>query len=86
VEWLREAVNELADIWIKADSPLRQIITQATQALDQELQADPFGRSESREGDVRVLFASPLANLFEVDPRDGVVWVLHAWSFRHNKT
>jgi hypothetical protein len=61
----RGGVNELADIWINADSPLRQKITEATQSLDQELQVDPFRHSESREGDVRILFAPPLAILFE---------------------
>lgn len=35
VAWLREAVDELADIWIKADSPSRKAITQATHILDQ---------------------------------------------------
>ncbi len=35
VEWLREAVGELAELWIEADSPLRQAITEATHALDQ---------------------------------------------------
>ena len=34
VAWLREAVNELADIWIKADSPSRKAITEATHILD----------------------------------------------------
>jgi hypothetical protein len=64
VEWLREAVGELAELWIEANSPLRQAITEATHALDQELQADPFRRSESREGEVRILFSNPLAVLF----------------------
>jgi hypothetical protein len=68
VEWLREAVGELAELWIEADSPFRQAITEATHALDQELQADPFRVSESREGDVRISFSKPLAILFEVDP------------------
>src|SRR5208337_3896864 len=26
VEWLREAVSELADLWIEADSPFRQVL------------------------------------------------------------
>jgi len=37
VEWLQEAVSELADVWIKADSASRQSITEATHTLDQEL-------------------------------------------------
>jgi hypothetical protein len=84
VEWLRAAFDELADIWIKADSRLRQNITEATHTLDLELQADPFRQSESREGNVRILFASPLAILFDVDPRQGIVWVLHVWSIRQD--
>jgi hypothetical protein len=81
VEWLREAVGELAEIWTRADSASRQTITQATHALDQELQADPFRQSESREEDVRILFVHPLAVLFEVDPRQRIVWILHVWTF-----
>ena len=82
VEWLRETVDELAELWIEADSPLRQAITEATHALDQELQADPFWRSESREGDVRISFSNPLALLFDVDPKQKIVWILHVWRFR----
>ena len=37
VEWLREAVGDLAKLWIEADSPFRKAITEATHALDQEL-------------------------------------------------
>jgi hypothetical protein len=85
VEWLREAVSELADIWIKADSPLRQVITEATHTLDQELQADPFRQSESREGEVRILFARPLGVLFEVDPRQRIVSIMHVWAVRQDE-
>jgi hypothetical protein len=84
VEWLREAVGELAELWIEADSPFRQAITEATHALDQELQADPFRVSESREGDVRISFSKPLAILFEVDPQQRIVWILHIWTFRRH--
>jgi hypothetical protein len=82
VEWVQEAVDELAELWLEANSTSRQTITEATHALDQELQADPFRQSESREGDVRILFASPLAILFEVDPDQRLVWILHVWMFR----
>jgi hypothetical protein len=33
VEWLQEAVGELADLWIKPDSQARQAITEATHNL-----------------------------------------------------
>jgi hypothetical protein len=82
VEWLRDAVDELTELWIEADSPLRQAITEATHALDQELEADPYRRSESRDGDVRITFAHPLAIVFEVDPKQKIVWILHVWRFK----
>jgi hypothetical protein len=70
VEWLRVAVGELAELWIEADSPFRQAITEATHALDQELQADPFRASDSREGEVRISFSAVVqhASLSAVGP------------------
>jgi hypothetical protein len=82
VEWVQEAVDELATIWTDADSARRQRITEAAHALDQELQSDPFRQSESRDGDIRILFSSPLAVLFEVDSVGNAVWILHVWNFR----
>jgi hypothetical protein len=67
VEWLQRALEDLATIWMQADSALRQDITAATEALDQELQADPFRNSEAREEEERVLFAYPLAAQIEID-------------------
>lgn len=67
VKWLQEALDELTILWTQADSPLRAAITAATHALDQELQADPYRNSESRNDEDRVLFAYPLAIQFEVD-------------------
>jgi hypothetical protein len=42
-------------------------------------------RSESREGEVRVLFARPLGVLFEVDTEQKTVWILHVWAFRQGQ-
>lgn len=61
VEWLQEALDELTVLWLQADAALRQAITAATHAIDQELGQDPYRHSESREDDERVLFAFPLA-------------------------
>ena len=82
VEWVQEAVDELADMWVNADSQSRQAITDATHELDRELQNDPYRESESREGDVRVAFASPLGVLFEVNAQQRIVSILHVWAFR----
>jgi hypothetical protein len=81
VEWIQDALNELADLWTQADAALRRAITSATHSIDQELQADPFRQSESRD-DERVLFSYPLAVQFEVDEQQRRLWVLHVWRFR----
>jgi hypothetical protein len=82
VEWLQEALDELANLWMQADSALRQAITAATHALDQELQVDPYRNSEAREDEERVLFAYPLGVQIEVDLQQRIVWILHVWRFR----
>jgi hypothetical protein len=82
VVWGQRAMNDLAEIWIRGDSTLRQAITQATHALDQTLQDDPFESSESREGNDRVIFASILGVLFEVDVDSRIVRVEHVWQFK----
>jgi hypothetical protein len=82
VVWLQEALDDLAAVWVKADSVLREAITTAANAIDQELTSDPYRNSESRDDDTRVLFAYPLALQIDVDLEQRVVWVLHAWRFR----
>ena len=82
VEWLQRAVDELATIWIQADSTQRRAIVEATNTIDRKLQTDPFLTSESREDNQRVLFADPLGVLFEVDIPMRTVWILHVWQFR----
>jgi len=82
VKWLQEAVDELANLWTKADSPLRRQITASANTLEHELQVDPYRQSESRENETRVLFAYPLAVQIDVELRDRIVWILHDWQFR----
>jgi hypothetical protein len=82
VKWLQEALDELANIWMQADSSARRAITAAAHALDQELQTDPYRHSECREDEERILFAYPLAVTIEVDLKQRNVWILHVWRFR----
>jgi len=82
VEWLQEAYNELLEIWLAADSELRAEITTATHTLDTHLATDPNQVGESRSGDGRIAFVPPLAVLFELQPSNQIVWVLHVWSIR----
>jgi hypothetical protein len=73
---------ELAAIWVRADAESRRVITAATHALDQELQAAPDLLGESRGENERVLFAYPLALWIEIDHTQLIVWVLHVWQIR----
>jgi hypothetical protein len=61
------ALDELASAWIGADSTRRREITAATNAIDAQLRSDPFGSSESREDDIRIMFADSLGILFVVN-------------------
>jgi hypothetical protein len=58
VQWLQGALDDLADIWTQADSALRQAITAASQALDQQLQANPYAASGSRDDEERILVSA----------------------------
>jgi hypothetical protein len=82
VRWEDSALNELAAFWMEADSALREAITQATSQIDQQLQTDPVGASESRPGGRRVLFVSPLGAMFRIEADGRTVSVLHVWLFR----
>jgi hypothetical protein len=65
VRWRQIAVNQLTALWSNADSAMRQEITVAVAQIDRELAHDPASKGESREGDVRILFMSPLGIRFE---------------------
>jgi hypothetical protein len=79
VQWERSALDELADIWVQADSALRRAVTVATQTLDSQLQTDPNGAGESRPGGRRIHFVGPLGVLYRVRDLGNLVQVLHVW-------
>jgi hypothetical protein len=85
VIWLQQALDELATIWVQADSVVRQAITETAYVIDQELQSDPEGQGESRADGERVFFVYPLGIQFEVDAQRLVVRVLHVWDIRRRK-
>jgi plasmid stabilization system protein ParE len=82
VRWEALALEELTLAWVAASSALRQAITQATDELDQRLATDPYSGSESRSGERRILFQTPLAIHFHVAQEDQTVSILHVWVFR----
>lgn len=82
VLWTPSARNDLADLWLKADSAQRQMITSATGSIDRRLAADPANEGESRPGGRRISFAPPLGVAFRVDQGRATVSVLRVWRIR----
>jgi len=81
VQWLQSALDELALLWVQAESSSQQAITAATHQLDQQLRTDPDNVGESRAEDRRILFEAPLAVVFRVLPDDVRVEILHVWQY-----
>lgn len=79
VLWTPSARNDLADLWLKADSVQRRRITVAAQSIDNRLAIDPSNEGESRPGGRRICFEVPLGISFRVDQRGGTVSVLRVW-------
>lgn len=82
IEWLDAALNELAAVWVGADSSTRGAIRSAVAAVETRLRRDPSSQGESREGDERVLFAEPLGLSVDIDNARRTVTVLHVWRVR----
>jgi len=59
VDWLLSAQNELAQIWLSADSALRRQVSVSAQRIDQLLQVNPHEHGESRSEGRRVIFVQP---------------------------
>lgn len=72
VPWRKSARDQLAALWVEADSPLRQAITDAAYWIDEELQEDPESQGEARHGSERICFVIPLAVWFKVDKQNSV--------------
>ena len=64
VEWLQSALDDLASVWVQAESALRRAITTAANSIDPQLRNDPEQQGESREDGERVLFIPPLGISF----------------------
>jgi hypothetical protein len=64
VEWLPDALNELAAVWMAA--PDQTAVTAASHRLDRRLMTDPHDVGESRDGPDRIAIESPLQILFQI--------------------
>lgn len=81
VEWLQPAVDELTSIWLKADSMTRRAITLAARQIESALSVNPQEEGESRPAGRRILFAEPLAVVFEVDEANKLATIVTVWQF-----
>ena len=76
VDWLQSALDEVTILWMRADSSLRQEITQAVYTVDQLLTDDPEKHGESRSGNERIVFVDPLAVFYRIEQDSGIVTIL----------
>jgi hypothetical protein len=77
VTWTKSALDELAELWNNSSN--RQEVADAADRIDLILRSDPYGYSESREGNLRILFVPPLVALFEISDADRKVTVRAIW-------
>lgn len=82
VRWKQDALDDLAAMWLNAVSWDRRIVTAAAREADRILRHDPYGESESREEDLRIMFVTPLAITFRVDDAADRVEVLRIRKFK----
>ncbi|MBW3600808.1 MAG: hypothetical protein KY475_26520 [Planctomycetes bacterium] len=85
VRWLQSALDELAEIWLLAESGLRADFTSAAAAIDDEVSRNPATHGESRGGDERIFFVDPLGLRYEIDFDRSLVFVYHVWKIRRSR-
>jgi len=79
VSWLPGAESELARLWL--DEPIRGHIELAANEIDRCLSVNPESEGESRDGNRRILFISPLVVTFKVDQQNRMVQVREVWLY-----
>lgn len=79
VYWAPVAENELATLWL--NPAMRQLVTVASQRIDERLAFNGIEEGESRPGVYRITFEAPLGVLFHVDESTRRVTVVHVWAF-----
>ena len=77
VEWLEQADQELASLWVSAPSEWRKPITFSVKQLERDLKFSAATLGESRGEHGRIAFEGSLGVLFYV--RDRQVTVYHVW-------
>lgn len=80
VLWKPTAERALATLW--TDSPDRDAVADAADAIDRLLRDRPHDQGESRGGATRVMFEGPLGVSFDIDDGARTVHVLTLWRSR----
>jgi hypothetical protein len=68
VIWHDRALDQLADIWVRATPDERDQIEAAVNRINAALRNRPDDQGESRGGNYRVIIREPLSVWFRVDP------------------
>lgn len=82
VTWTPSAEDDLAFVWINADSSRRREITNYAATLIRNLRANADRIGESREQGIRVLAETTIGIEFRVSVPDRLVTVFHVWSIQ----
>jgi hypothetical protein len=77
VEWLPEASDALALLWLQATN--RQAITSAQADIDDALARNPFTSGHHVSEGLYRMVAQPLVVAYSVDTRSKKVKVSHVW-------
>lgn len=81
VVWTDHAYDDLADVWVAAQSETRDRIETALRKLTAELNDDPDEVGESRDGLRRIAVRPPLVVVFRVESVARTVRVNHVWRY-----
>jgi hypothetical protein len=79
VRWKPSATNELAALWLSADSSGRRLLTESVRDAELLLRRDPETVGESRGGNDRVVFVNFLGIEFRVLAEDRIVVIGRVW-------
>jgi hypothetical protein len=82
VSWMEVALDALADAFVQADLPTRDLIERVVARFNTELASDPTNVGESRPGrGRRIALDQPCAITFVVNHAAGTVRVTHFWTY-----
>jgi hypothetical protein len=82
VRWARRALEDLASLWIQADTRQRQAISTASHAVEMRVRNDPWSQSESRDKGCRITFHAPLAVTYRIEADGNTASILQIRIFR----